>query len=209
MRGKTAGRWLVPDFDVDVGIAPNVEIGLDGAWAVEGTPDSLYAFDHRAPDNLWLSSKIGLLDSKDAANATAWAAGVQLGPRVAAAPDARGIGFQGLGLLGRAIGRTHTVLNLGGLVEPGAEIARARPTAVLAGVDFTVDLDEHGVFSIAADVSGVAFLSHDEDQLTSTAGLVWAALPWLDLSASGLVGVLAGGDRYGGYLNVSPKLRVF
>src|SRR5438067_233072 len=65
VRGEVAGRYLVPDFDIDIGVLPNVELGLDGAWAVEGTPDDLYKLDHRAPDNIWLSSKVGIWDDKD------------------------------------------------------------------------------------------------------------------------------------------------
>ncbi len=211
VRGEQAGRWLAPDFDVDVGLTSNVELGIDGAWAIEGTPDRLFALDHRAPDNIWLSSKVGLFDTRgdDHDDGDAWAAGVQLGPRVALAPGARGAGFQALGLLGRSIKRVHGVLNVGGLVEPGAAISRQRPTALLVGVDLSVDLDEAGVFSIAADVSSVTFVSPEKNQLTSTAGLVWAAASWLDLSVTGLVGVLSGGDRYGGYLSVSPKVALF
>ncbi len=209
VRGEIAGRWLVPDFDIDVGLTSNVELGIDGAWAMEGTPERPFSFDHTAPDNLWLSSKMGLWASRDTAARTAWAFGAQLGPRVAVAPGARGAGFQALALLGRTMRRTHFVLNLGGLVEPGAEVSSGRPTAMLFGVDATFDLDAKGTWSIAADLGGVFFVSPQKNQLNSTAGIVWAAASWLDLSVSGLVGYLAGGDHYGALFNVSPKIAVF
>ena len=72
-----------------------------------------------------------------------------------------------------------------------------------------MDLDTEGVFSMAADLGGVAFVSPDRSQLTSTVGPVWSALPWLDVSASALIGFLAGGDLYGAFLTVSPKVPLF
>jgi hypothetical protein len=192
-------------------LAPNVELGLDGAWAIEGTPDRLYALDHRSPDNLWLSSKIGLFDAREDSGESkerrsGWAGGIQLGPRAPLAPDARGIGFQGLALLGRVHRRARVVGNVGGLVEPGLTPSRGRPTALLLGVDASVDLDAEGIWSIDADLSYVGFFTAERNQLSSTVGLVWAAFPWLDLSVNGLLGFLAGGDHYGAYLGVSPKV---
>ncbi len=206
VRGEAAGRWLAPDFDLDLGLSPNVEIGIDGAVAIEGSDDRPLSLDHLTQDNLWLSSKIGLWDARDADAPRAWAAGFQLGPRIAASPEARGTGFQVLGLVARTIGRSQTVLNLGGLVEPGSSVSSGRPTAALVGIDFKLDLDQDGVFSMVLDASLVAFLSSDKSQLTSTGGFVFRASPWLDLSATALVGALAGGDRYGAYIGMSPKL---
>jgi hypothetical protein len=205
----------VPDFDLDFGLAPNVELGLDGAWAIEGTPDREYALDHRAPDNLWLSSKVGLFDTRDDDGSgghsarVGWAGGLQLGPRLPVAPDVRGIGFQALALLGRVTGRVRLVGNAGFLIDPGETPSRSRPTAALLGADASIDLDDGGIFSVDADLSYVAFLSSEKNQLTTTVGLVWAATPWLDLSANALLGFLAGGDRYGAYLGVSPKVPIF
>ena len=53
------------------------------------------------------------------------------------------------------------------------------------------------------------FVSDDPHQLLATAGLKWAASPALDLSVVGLWGFLAGNDRYGALLGISPKLRLF
>ena len=209
VRGETAGRWLVPDFDVDVGLAPNVELGVDGAWAIEGTPQRLYALDHPAPDNLWLSSKVGLWEARDAVRKTVWAFGAQLGPRVPVAPGAQGTGFETLALLGRGVGPMHLVFNLGGLAECGAEVSRGRPVAVLSGVDASFDLDAKGKFALAADLGGVFFVTGERSQLSSTAGLVWSVTSWLDIGVSALTGFLAGGDRYGAIVNFSPKLALF
>ncbi len=209
VRGEKGGRWLVPDFDVDVGLAPNVEVGVDGAWAIEGTPQRLYALDHRAPDNLWISTKVGLWEARNAARKTVWAFGAQLGPRVPVAPDARGTGFEALALLGRGVGPMHLVLNLGGLVDSGAAVSQGRPVAVLTGVDASFDLDARGRFALAADLGGVFFVTGERAQLASTAGLVWSTTSWLDVGVSALTGFLAGGDRYGAIVNFSPKLPLF
>jgi hypothetical protein len=205
VRGETAGRWLSPDFDIDVGLAPNVELGVDGAWAIEGTETRLFAFDHRAPDNLWLSSKVGLWDVHDETTKTGWAFGAQLGPRVAIAPGFHGAGFQALLLFGRSIRRLHLVLNVGGLLEPQRE-EQVRPSAVLTGLDVVLDLDDVGKWSLTADVSGVFFFSPDRNQLVSTAGVVCGVATWLDVGVMALAGFLGGGDQYGAIGTVSPKI---
>jgi hypothetical protein len=211
LRGEGAGRFLLPDFDVDYGLLPNVEFGIDGAWAIEGTNERVFSLDHPAPDNLWFSSKLGLFDVRDDPGGqghvgrSGFAGGLQLGPRVPVAPDAHGTGFQALALLGRVQGPLRVVVNVGALVEPGDAPTHDRPVAFLAGADLSVDLDESSEWSVVADVSLVAFSSREKSQLSTTSGIVWSCLPWLDLSVNGLVGVLSGGDRYGVLLGVSPQ----
>jgi hypothetical protein len=209
VRGPTAGRWLVPDFDLDVGLTSNVELGLDGAVSLEGTSDRRYALDHLSGDNLWLSSKLGLWERRNDAQKTAWAVGTQLGPRVPVSPGAHGAGFQGLALLGRSNGPMHLVLNLGGLADPGSQVSRGRPVALLTGIDAAFDLDSKGTWSLAADLSGAFFASGADAQLSCTAGLVWSVSSKVDIGVSGLLGFLAGGDRYGVLVNLSPKLGLF
>ncbi|HEX7664020.1 MAG TPA: hypothetical protein VF407_05910 [Polyangiaceae bacterium] len=210
LRGEDTGRYLVPDFDIDLGIAPNVELGLDGAWAVEGKASSLWAFDHRAPDPLWINSKIELYDTKDDDAKTAFAFGVQLGPRAAIAREDHGTGFQGVVLVGGKYRSAHTVLSGGSLIDCGSSVGLdGRPTAFLAGLDFGIDLDAKGTWSLAADLGGVFFLSSDKSQLVTTAGPVLAVTDWLDVSVNGLYGFLPGGDQLGGFLQLSPKIRIF
>ncbi|HEY2733050.1 MAG TPA: hypothetical protein VGI70_03655, partial [Polyangiales bacterium] len=72
-----------------------------------------------------------------------------------------------------------------------------------------VELDADEEFSFNASVSGVNFLSSDADQISTSAGATWSVSDELDLSLSALVGWLAGGDRYGLLLGVSPKLDLF
>ncbi len=205
IRGETAGRWLVPDFDLDFGIAPNVELGLDGAWTLEGTETHAFALDHRAPDNLWFSSKVGLWDRHDPGGAGAWAFGAQLGPRAGVAVGSHGAGFQTLLILGRRVRRLRLALNVGGMVDP-ANDDHSRPRALLTGLDAFLDLDAHGTWSLVGDVSAVLFFSPEKHQLVSTAGVVCSVAPWLDVGVSGLVGFLAGGDHAGAFVTFSPKI---
>ena len=59
------------------------------------------------------------------------------------------------------------------------------------------------------ELSAVRFVSSDPNQLLATAGFTWSALESLDLSVVGLFGFLAGSDKYGVLLGVSPNLRLF
>jgi hypothetical protein len=57
--------------------------------------------------------------------------------------------------------------------------------------------------------SWACFLSSDPNQLLATAGLKWNAGPMLEVTLIGLWGFLAGSDRYGLLVGLSPKLRLF
>jgi hypothetical protein len=208
---QSQGPWrlVVPDFEIDLGILNWLELDLDGAWAFEGAspgPGPTF-FDHTAPDNLWLSVKIGLLDTHAEDSHNAWALGVQVGPKLPAAPDTSGVGVEGLLLVGRYIDRTHLVLNLGGFIDPA--VAGQRPAALEAGLDIDIDLDAAGTFSFSGELAGAAYLSGDPPQGAATAGVTWAARDDLDLSLVLLVGFLDGSDRVGLLFGVSPKLKLW
>src|SRR5437868_15205334 len=52
---RSPGPWrvVVPDFELDLGILPWLELDLDGAYAIEGPTTGPFSFDHAAPDSLW------------------------------------------------------------------------------------------------------------------------------------------------------------
>jgi hypothetical protein len=207
VRGDAPWRAVVPDVEVDIGITSNVEIDVDGAYAIEGPGDGRFSFDHPAPDNLWVAAKLGLFDSREDGAATAWAVGAQLGPKLPLANDAHGIGYEALLIAGHTRGESHFVLNFGGLVDPGGQIAAQRPIAVEGGID----LDLHfgaSPLSVTGELAAVHFFSDDEDQLNATAGLTFGASEALDLSIVVLRGFLAG-DRAGILFGVSPKFALF
>lgn len=212
-------RVVVPDFEVNLGLLPNLEIDVDGAYAVEGTPEAPFAFQHAAPDTLWVGAKVGLLDyggddSEDlmaagAPGADAWSLGVQAGPKLPVLAGTRGVGAEVLALVGYTAGPSHFVLNAGGFVDPHPDPASGRPSGFEGGLDVARALGGGGRWAASGELAGVHFVSRDPDQLVATAGLVWSPSESLDLSLTGLAGFLRGGDRYGVLLGFSPKLRLF
>ena len=208
---RSQGPWraVMPDFELDVGVLPGLELDLDGAYAVEGPATGPFSFDHAAPDSLWPCAKIGLYDAHDRPSGRGLAVGVQVGPKLPVAPGAHGIGVESLMLVGAARGHFHAVVNAGGFVEPAPSAGAPRPAGLEVGLDLEQVLDAAERFSLTGELSAVRFVSSDPHQLLATAGLTWAALETLDLSVTGLLGVLAGSDRYGVLVGVSPKLRLF
>ena len=209
IKSQGPARVVIPDFELDLGLLPNLEFDLDGAYAIEGPSKGPFAFDHAAPDSLWPSAKWGFFDTNDGDTGTAFALGLQLGPKLPVAPGAHGLGVESLLLIGTALRRAHAVWNAGAFVDPDPDATPGRPVGLELGVDFDLDLDAADVFSLEAGISGVHFFSHDPHQLLATAGLAWSPLDALELSLLGMVGFLEGSDRYGLLLGVSPKFRLF
>src|SRR5437868_14714584 len=65
VHGDLPWRLVVPDVEIDVGLTPEVELDVDATYAVEGPDDGRFTFDHSAPENIWLSVKLGLLDTRE------------------------------------------------------------------------------------------------------------------------------------------------
>lgn len=206
---RSQGPWraVLPDFELDVGFLPWLEVDLDGAYAIEGPTSGPFSFDHSAPDSLWPSVKVGVYDDHDGATGRAGAFGFQVGPKLPVAAGAHGIGAESLLLFGYVLHHLHLVLNAGGFVDPAPDAMSGRPIGIELGLDLDLDLDDIDRFSLTGEVSGVAFTSSDPSQLLATAGLTWSVTKSLDLSVVGLWGFLAGSDRYGVLLGVSPKFR--
>lgn len=205
------GPWraVVPDAELNLGLTNRVEIDVDFAFGIEGRAGRAFTFDHLVTDNLWLATKLGLWDTRDEAAGTAWAFGVQLGPKLPVGTGTRGIGYEALLLFGRTVRTTHLALNVGGLVDPGAEVSRRRPIGVEVGLDLDQDLGRDSAFSILAEVGGIHWFTGDPDQLQVTAGLQWSPSDYLDLSLSGMAGLPPGSDRFALLLGVSPKARLW
>jgi hypothetical protein len=210
VRGQGPWRAVLPDFEIDVGLLPNLELDLDGAYAIEGPARGPFSFDHAAPDSLFPSLKIGLIDDAAAARpGIAVAAGIQLGPKLPVAAQSHGVGFEGLALVGFAWRGLHTAVNLGGFVDPATDASSPRPKGLELGLDLDLKLDARRRFSLTGEVSAVRFISPDPPQLLATGGVTWSASESLDLSLVALAGFLSGSDRYGLLLGVSPKFRLF
>jgi len=209
VRSQDAWRAVVPDFELDLGLTPWLELDVDGAYAIEGAPGKAFSFDHAAPDPLWPSLKIGVVDFVDEAASRTYAIGAQLGPKLPTFPGGHGLGVEGLLLGGVGQGATQFSFNLGGFVDPAPGLGSPRPIGVESGVTWDQDLDAAGHYSLSTDLSGVVFASHDPAQLQAAFGPVVEATSWLDLSLTGLFGFLPGSDRYGVMFGFSPHFGVW
>jgi hypothetical protein len=207
-RGDATWRTAVPDFELDLGLTDNVELDVDGTNNVEGGADGRFSFDHLSPDNLWVSSKLGLLDARDQSAQTAWAFGVQLGPKLPMASDAHGLGYEALALLGRTIGSTKLALNVGGLVDPGEHVTTGRPVGVESGLDLNVAI-RRSPFCVLGEIGGIHYFSNNPDQLSATLGFAWQADDAFEISVLGLAGLLPHGDRGAVLLGFSPKVALW
>lgn len=203
--GDSGNRLILPDFELDLGLLPNVEFDLDGAF-------SLTHFDRAdrslAGDPLWTAVKLGLYDSREGPEPDAVAVGLQLGPRIPTV-GAKGVGYAALGLVGFTNHGRQFVLNLGGIVDPGEQITRGQSKSIVGGLDVSVDLDSRSTWSFLGEVSGAHYVSSDPDEIITTAGLGFSATPTLDLSLVVLADLLPGGDRLGILLGASPKVALW
>ena len=209
IRSPGPWRFVIPDFELDFGIHHNVELDLDGAYAIEGPDSGAFAFDHAVPDSLWPSLKIGIWDDHDYETHHAQAIGIQIGPKLPVAHLSHGIGAEGLLMVGGSLQGVNAVLNLGGFIEPAQDGVTYRQIGVETGVDLQVQLDAQNRFQWTGELATAYFISPDPNQLHATTGITWSASPNLDLSVVGVFGFLAGDDRYGILFGIEPKLRMF
>jgi len=211
VRGPDANRIVGADFELDVGILSGLELDLDGAYGIEGVPRGSPGptfLDHSAPENLWLSAKVGLWDDHDPTANEAWAIGLQFGPKFPIATDTHGVGFEGLVLVGRMMGRVHLVAQVGGLIDP-REGTSPRPFGVEGGLDLDLDLNKQDTWSLLGEVGGIWYGSNDASQLSATIGIQWSPSQKLDLSVVAMVGILDGSDPVGLLFGASPKFSLW
>jgi hypothetical protein len=202
-------RLVIPDFELDLGLLPNLELDIDGAYAIEGPQTGPFSPDHAAPDNLWVGAKIGLYDDHDEDSHAGRALGIQIGPKLPVARGAHGIGVESLLLIGGSTRRVTAVFNIGGFVDPSPDATSPRPVAVEWGIDLELRLDKREHYQLTGELAGVKFKSTYPDQLGVTAGFNWSPIESLDISLVGLLGFLEGNDRYGLLIGVSPKFHLF
>jgi hypothetical protein len=197
--GDAPRRDLVLDWELDLGLAPNVELDVDGATSWYGPSPR-----HRGFDPIWVSSKLGLYAARDERARRALEIGLQIGPRIPL-EHPEGIGYAALALLGGTLGASTLVLDAGVTADPrSAGLPRA--VAIQVGLDLVHVLSPD--WSLLGELAHQRFLTRDPHQLEATVGLAHTT-DTLDVSLIGFVGVLAPGDRFGLLLGFSPKLRLF
>ena len=206
IRGPSPFRLSVPDFELDIGLTKNLELDIDGAFSLEGPATGGFSPRHWNRDNLWVGTKLGLADWVDENTKQSFALGIQVGPKLPIASGSHGLGVELLLLGGFHRGRTTLVLNAGFLTDPFPDnVGTARSRGIEGGLDLAVDLPGNGKWALSAELGGIRFLSQDSHQLVATAGIAYAATPWLSLSLVALAGFLDGDDRYGVLLGAAPK----
>jgi hypothetical protein len=206
----STGRLYLPDWEIDVGLLPRLELDIDGAFALEplryGTAGPAFG------EPLWASFKIGLVDLKDVGPARAAALGLQIGPRLPVGAGLRGTGYEALVLAGVDLGAAHLVFNAGGLVDPASTTSLTHATAALAGVDVELDLwGASSPWSVLVEAGGAHYFSNFAalpDQLAFTAGLAYDA-GWAQWSIVSLVAPVGVSDRAGVLLGFSPRIGPF
>lgn len=204
--GHDAARMVAPDFELDLGLVPGLELDLDGGFAVEGA-GAKRLFDHTTRDNVWPSLKVGVFDVRDAVHDRAWALGFQLGPKLPTASGAAGVGVEGLVLLARMMGALHLVFEVGGLVDPRSAGA-GRPVGAEAGVDLELELVPDR-WSLLGELGGVWYRTADPAQLVATAGIQWSPSARLDVSLVAMLGVASGSDPFGLLIGFSPRFTLW
>lgn len=203
MRGDSSGknRVLLPDFEIGLGLLPNVQLEIDGTF-------SLDEFDrtrrHFSADPLWVATKLGLFDAEDEHH-DIWAIGIELGPRVPTL-DAAGIGYSALGLFGFSRAAVHLVLNAGFVIDPGVALSAEHPRSGVLGLDLDAKLGKVSRWSLQSELGGAHYFSSDPDELAFTLGATYAVTPKLNVSATALAGFLPGTDHAGLLLGVSPQV---
>lgn len=204
------GTWRhqLPDVEVDVGLAPGIEVDVDVTLSTEAPPGKFVDVTRARLENVWAMTKLGLWNTRDEGTGRAWAMLVQAGPRLPTARGATGVGAEGLLLLGRTWPGQHMVLNVGGFVDPRDD-GQPRARGVEAGIDVDYDLTRGGGLSLLGELGGTRSLRDDDHQLHATMGLSWAATDALTISTIGFVGLLPSNERFGLMLGVTPNWRLW
>jgi hypothetical protein len=193
VKGSEAQRAVLPDFELDLGLLPHLELDLDGAFAIEGAPGAPFSFNHASPDSLWLALKTGYK----------WA-GLQVGPKLPVAPGTHGVGVEAVALGAVRVGPIQMTLNLGLFHEPPSDQG-STPRGWEGGFDIVLDVTDD--WSLTGELATVQFSSNESPQYSATAGVTWSVNDHLDVSLVSLFGAGGAADRYGLMLGVSPKLR--
>lgn len=201
-------RFLAPDFELDVGLLPSLELDIDGAFSVDHPTDSTHSA--LGGDALWTSFKIGVYDA--GSERDGYAVGLQLGPRLPVIPGMHGLGYEALLLAGLRFGRYQFALNGGAFMDPGdadLPLSVSRPFALVVGAGISMNLDEKGDVSVQAQAGTTLYVSRGHHELNVGLGMTWSASEHVDLSLMAVGNAFEQTDRLTVLVGVSPKFTLF
>ena len=206
--GEDGQRAFVPDFEASLGIGSHIELELDGTFGLDDYTKPIFL------DNTLIAVRVAMFDvPDDIGSKSAWSGGIQAGPRLPTLPGRRLLGFESLAIVGRSTGRMHVFAQAGAILDPLEPVPGrtrlGRPFGLEGGVNFDLDLDAAGTWSVTGEVGAIKYLSPQLDQLHIAGGPQLEVTPWLDVSLVGLVGLLPGGDRLGLLLGANKRFKMF
>lgn len=206
--GEDGQRAFVPDFEASLGISSHVELELDGTYGLDSFSKPAFL------DNTLLAVRMQVVDEHDAPGSkSAWSGGIQAGPRLPTLPQTHGLGMEALVIVGRTTESVHLFAQAGTLIDPSEPYVGYRrpvhPYGFEGGLDLDLDLDDHDKWSFMGEVGGIKYFSPHADQLHLAAGPSCQVSPGLEVSFVALVGVLRGGDRFGGLFGATSRFKMF
>jgi hypothetical protein len=206
--GEDGQRAFVPDFEASLGIGSHVELEVDGTFGLEDYTKPIFL------DNTLIAVRVAMFDEPDEVGSkSAWSGGIQAGPRLPTLRGRRLLGFEALAIVGRSTGRMHVFAQAGAILDPLEPVPGrtrlGRPFGIEGGVNFDLDLDAAGTWSVTGEIGAIKYLSQQLDQLHIAGGPQLTVTPWLDVSLVGLVGLLPGGDRLGLLLGANTRFKAF
>jgi hypothetical protein len=204
--GSAANRVILPDFEFDLGLTPNVELNIDGAFGFDRYDQTSRRY---VGEPLWTGVKLGFGEFRNAAQTQSFAIGMQLGPRFPTVGDTRGVGYGALALFGLNARKVHTALNAGGFVDPGPEITRGQPKSLLGGIFFVLDLDEQAVWTFDAELAVAYHSDTYANEVSGGLGVSYDPSKNLELQLIGIAGFLPGYDRLTLLAGMTPKFDLF
>ena len=143
---------------------------------------------------------------------SAWSGGIQAGPRLPTLPQTHGLGMEALVIVGRTTESVHLFAQAGTLIDPSEPYVGYRrpvhPYGFEGGLDLDLDFDDHDKWSFMGEVGGIKYFSPHADQLHLAAGPSCQVSPGLEVSFVALVGVLRGGDRFGGLFGATSRFKM-
>jgi hypothetical protein len=190
--GVDGSRVILPDMDLEIGIASWLEIDIDGAFTVTqlgtGRPEL-------GGDPLWTSLRFELLNMEDE-DGDNFGVGLQVGPRFRTVDNARGVGLGAVALIGGGSKTLHAVGNFGTFVD------QEQAVALVYGAGLQWEFELRRKWSLVGQLAGAHYFGEvgedeDPDQTFLQFGFGTPLNDALEVELLAVAGPFARGDRAG------------